>query len=107
MKDAHILSLRFESPQEKQFQEEYADKSLKAVRLGLVLGIVLYAAFGILDAWSTSDTGILHTVWAIRGGVILFVLIPGILVTFTRYFKRFMQWILVMYIVLAGSGIVA
>ncbi|HSM05347.1 MAG TPA: adenylate/guanylate cyclase domain-containing protein [Longimicrobiales bacterium] len=48
--------LRFDEPLETWFQEESDRASLAVVRWGLLLGIVLYAVFGILDGYMLPET---------------------------------------------------
>ncbi len=75
------------------------------VRIALVLGIVLYSAFGILDVLIAplSKTKILFIRFAIvtPGLLIVFIL------TFSDIFKKYMQTILMVITLIAGMGIVA
>jgi hypothetical protein len=46
----HPVTLRFAPDLEREFRVEYHQHTLPIVRLALVLGILLYSLFGILDA---------------------------------------------------------
>jgi hypothetical protein len=44
-----LLSLRFPRNVEIEFEEDYFYKSLSQLRLSIVLALILYAVFGVLD----------------------------------------------------------
>ena len=43
--------LRFPAEVETRFREDYFVNTVSSTRIALILGIVLYAAFGILDTY--------------------------------------------------------
>ena len=45
-----VVTLSFEKDVEKAFLEDYYRKSLRHVRIAILLAIAFYATFGILDA---------------------------------------------------------
>jgi signal transduction histidine kinase len=100
--------LRFTGPSshlETPFREDYAQRSVKHARLALLLGILLFAAFGILDALLLPE--VKESLWAIRFGVMIPATLVVFLTTWTDWFSRWMQLILAATVVGAGSGITA
>jgi len=103
----NLLSLRFTGPCEHlegTFQREYLEKSLKHIRVALILSVIFYAAFGVLDAILIPSQK--HLTWIIRYG---FVCPTLLLAFFFSYFTTVQQWIqpiLAGLIVIAGSGII-
>jgi hypothetical protein len=49
VRDRIRKGLRFDPDLERQFVDDYYEKSIFTVRIALVLGVVLYSVFGILD----------------------------------------------------------
>ena len=103
----HPLTLKFSgesSKLEEPFLDDYYRSSLPQVRILLILGAVVYAAFGILDALLMPEQ--MFTTWLIRlivVGPVLFVLL---LISSSVFFKRYMQPVLAVVYILAGAGIV-
>jgi serine phosphatase RsbU (regulator of sigma subunit) len=90
---------------EKEFINDYYDKSLMTVRIALIIGIILYSLFAILDILLAplSKTGILFIRFAIVSPGLLIVFI----LTFFKFFRKYMQPILMFITLIAGLGIVA
>lgn len=103
----HPLTLKFSgesSKLEKPFLENYSLLSLSSVRLFLVLGALIYAAFGILDALFIPE--IIYIAWFIR-----FIIVgPGLFGTlsfsFSKTFQKNMQFVMSGVFLLAGMGII-
>ncbi len=89
---------------ERIYQQEYLKNSLAHIRIALVLGCLIYAIFGVLDAILLPDEK--YFIWAIR----YLIVCPSILlVFFLSRFKIMQQWIqqiLAGLIVIAGGGII-
>ena len=89
---------------ERIYQQEYLKNSLVHIRIALVLGCLIYAIFGVLDAILLPDEK--YFIWAIR----YLILCPSILlVFFLSRFKIMQQWIqqiLAGLILIAGGGII-
>ncbi len=103
----HPITLKFSgesSHLEKPFLNEYYYSSLSNIRVFLILGSVLYAAFGILDAILMPAQMV--NIWFIRLIVIGPCLIGVLLVTFSDVFKKHMQAVLAFAFTIAGSGII-
>ena len=103
----HLLTLKFSgnsSKLEAPFLSDYHRVSLPHIRISLVLGALLYAAFGILDALLMPEQK--YTIWFIRFIIVCPVLFGTLLASFSKSFKRYMQPILAGVYVLAGMGII-
>jgi len=100
----HII-YGFPDELEVLYFDDFYHISLPIVRIALILGIILYSLFGILDIWIVP----IHktTVWIIRYAVVCPALTATLLLTFSPYFKRYMQIILSIIGLLAGVGIVS
>lgn len=97
--------LRFSKELESQFRQEYAEETLPSSRVALVLGIFLYAAFGILDTWLVPFTK--NFCWFVRFAVVCprVALVLGL--TFVQAFRAWVQVAFAGTVLVAGLGIVA
>ena len=101
------VSLRFTGPTahlEQPFIAQYNQRSVKQVRIMLILGTLLYAGFGILDAVLIPDYT--HLTWPIRFFIVCPALLLIALYTFRPAFKTVMQPLLSAMLLLAGGGII-
>lgn len=99
------LRLRFPDELERDFREDYFKKSLNPLRFGIVLGALIYALFGILDAWITPE--VKYEAWFVRYAVILPVCIAVLLFSRSPHFKKYMQPTVFLLVLTAGAGIIA
>ncbi|MGH3214220.1 MAG: hypothetical protein ACRDL9_06550, partial [Trebonia sp.] len=97
--------LRFTGDLEPGFVEYHVERSLPFVRLALVLAIVLYALFGILDLYIVPSAA--KWIWLIRYAFFCPVALVVLRLTFTRWFKPIMQPVLTGMAIWTGLGIVA
>lgn len=100
----NILTLSFSKDIESAFRESYFRKSLRHARLSIVLAIVFFALFGILDAALTGD--MCGTLWSIRYGFICPGLIVLLLFSYLRHFQAHMQAAMAVLMVWTGAGII-
>ena len=92
--------MRFDNPLlESEFKNDYYDRSLLTVRVALIMGIILYSAFGVLDSLITPLSK--YRIWFIRFGVVDPVLLITFGLSFTGILKRYMQLILSMVSLIA------
>ncbi len=99
------LSLRFVDPAvEQRFASGDIARALPTIRVFLVAACLLYAVFGILDAFVIPDVKI--QAWLIRYGGVCPVLIGVTLLTFSPVFLRIAQAALALCVSAAGAGIV-
>ncbi|GAC1341075.1 MAG: hypothetical protein NVSMB29_10940 [Candidatus Dormibacteria bacterium] len=97
--------LRFSADLEPRFAEYYVEHRLIFARLAIVLSIVLYAVFGVLDLLIVPDVA--RWIWLIRYAIFCPIAVVVLGLTFTRWFPRFMQPLLWGLAVICGFGIVA
>ena len=103
----NLLTLKFagnSSKLEAPFLSDYYRVSLLPIRISLVLGSLLYASFGILDAVLMPEQK--YTIWFIRFGIVCPVLFATLLASFSKPFERCMQPLLTGVFILAGGGII-
>jgi len=103
----HPLTLKFSGESSKlegPFMDDYYKATLIHVRLLVILGAVTYAAFGILD-WLLMPKQVL-SIWLIRFFIIGPALGGFIFISFTGFFRRYMQPVLAFVYVLVGGGII-
>jgi HD-GYP domain-containing protein (c-di-GMP phosphodiesterase class II) len=103
----HPLSLKFageSSHLEEPFLKEYYKTSLAHVRILLIMGALIYIAFGALDALLMPEQ--MLTAWVVRLIVIGPGLVSVLLITYSRLFEKYMQPILAFAYILAGVGII-
>ncbi|MGA2527471.1 MAG: PAS domain S-box protein [Smithellaceae bacterium] len=103
----HLLTLKFSgnsSKLEAPFLSDYYRVSLPHIRISLVLGALLYASFGILDALLMPEQK--STIWFIRFVIVCPVLFGTFLASFSKSFERYMQPLLAGVYILAGGGII-
>jgi diguanylate cyclase (GGDEF)-like protein len=101
------LTLKFSgdsSTLEKPFLSDYCRESLFHIRISLVLGTLLYAAFGGLDAVLMPEQK--STAWFIRFVIVCPALLGIFLASFLKSFERHMQPLLAGGFILGGAGIV-
>ena len=99
-----LLTLSFPGKIEKVYQDEYFQKSLKHVRIALLLGVFFYGIFGILDAWIFPEAK--EKLWIIRYAVLCPFIIAVFLFSYSPHFKRYMQLCIASVVLLGGLGII-
>jgi signal transduction histidine kinase len=98
------LTLSFPNELEKAFQDSYFQNSLRQVRIALLLGLLLYSVFGILDAYLVPEAK--HKLWLIRYAIFAPYVISVYLLSFTSHFKKYMQVSIAFGVTIAGLGII-
>lgn len=97
--------LRFDDELESGFVAYHVERSLPFARLALVLAIVLYALFGLLDLYIVPSAA--KWIWLIRYAIVCPAAVAVLRLTFTQRFKPLMQPVLTGMAIWAGLGIVA
>jgi class 3 adenylate cyclase len=97
--------LRFSPDLEPAFAEAHFVRSLRFIRLAIVLAIVLYAVFGVLDLFIVPDVA--RSVWIIRYAIFCPAAGAVLWLTFTPRFQSVAQPVLAGLAALCGLGIVA
>ncbi len=98
------LTLSFSGELEQAYLDDFFNKSLKQVRLIMLIGIFFYGIFGILDA--KLIPGAKSTLWFIRYAIVTPSIVGVIAFSFSSQFKRYMQLCLTLVITLSGLGII-
>jgi signal transduction histidine kinase/ActR/RegA family two-component response regulator len=89
---------------EEEFHQDYFKKSVNPFRFSLILSMIFYGAFAFLDAATVySLRGVF---WFIRFGVVFPVLIAAFLFSYSRIFKKFMQFTISCIIFCSSFGII-
>jgi class 3 adenylate cyclase len=97
--------LRFPGEIEKQFREEYHANTVSTTRLALVLGLILFSLFGILDIYAVHISR--NIVWFIRYAIVAPFIIFALIMTYTVPFQKYTQLLMCMVIAVSGIGIAA
>ena len=97
--------LRFPRELEKLFLDDYREKSLPFVRISLVLGIALYAVFGVLDVFIAPQTK--NITWLIRYAIVCPLMAVSLGLSWLPAFKKFAEIDTMIVGLSAGFGIIA
>ena len=81
--------LRFPEAIEKQFLADYHSNTIFTVRLALVLGLVLYSLFGILDIYAVPISK--DVTWLIRYAIVAPIIIIALIATYLNPFQKYIQ----------------
>jgi hypothetical protein len=99
------ITLKFDFEQlERQYKQSIVKQSVKVVRTAIILGIVLFPIFGILDILMVPES--LGTVWVIRLCVVMFLIIMYLL-TFRLVFRKHIYFFLDLLTIIIGAGIIS
>ncbi len=90
---------------ENHFLVNYYNKSLNKVRLSLFIAIIFYAIFGILDAAFIPDFE--HKYVVIRYALVMMSLLSVLAFSFTRLYKKKIQFVSACLVVASSIGVVA
>lgn len=102
----HPLTLAFTDPGlEASFRARHRDAGLSVGRLALLVGLGLYAVFGILDVFIMS--AYTTPIWIIRYAIVCPYIALAYALTYISWFERRVDALLVGAILLGGLGIVA
>jgi len=101
----HPLFLRFNGNQENRFIEHYDKESIPFMRTGLVIGIALFASFGLLDKYLI--TNISPHYFLIRYGIVIPFGIITFFATFFKVMRPYLQIMVSYVLTLSGTGLVA
>ena len=105
MDTIHPVSLRFRPAMERRFLDDYFDRSLILARIGLVIGLLIYALFGIWDGLVGDEAK--SDLWLIRFGIGSPWLVIVFILSFSRHFKRWMQPLMCSVMLVTGMSLLA
>jgi signal transduction histidine kinase/ActR/RegA family two-component response regulator len=89
---------------EEPFQRDYALRTMLHVRVALLMGILMYGLFGILDALILPLDK--HIAWMIRYALVCPMILATLAATFIPRLHRYLQPIMSLLIAVGGLGIV-
>jgi signal transduction histidine kinase/CheY-like chemotaxis protein len=102
----HFFTLKF-TGQWKSFEKAYlldhGVKSIRHIRIALLLGFILYFSFGLLDTILAPNEK--DVLWFIRYAVVCPVVLGCFFLSFWSGFKFYSQQFIVLILILAGGGI--
>ena len=102
--ESHPLTLAFRPDLERAFLDDHAAKSLGQIRLCLWICLGFYSAFAGLDATLVPEA--IATLWWIRFAGFVPLTLLMIVASYQPVFRRASQWLLSVWLLLAGLGIV-
>ena len=97
--------LNFSPDLEVLFDDDYFQKSIGTIRAALVLALVLYAVFGVLDLFLAPTSAV--NLWIIRYAIVCPVIVLAFAASFLTVFKKIYQWVICVISAMAGFGILA
>jgi len=89
---------------EKSYQEDYFLKSLNPFRFSLILSMVFYGAFAFLDTVAVPQ--LKEVFWLIRFGIVFPVLVAVFIFSYSKMFKKYMQFVIACIMFITGFGII-
>lgn len=99
------FTLKFDSEQlEQRYKQSIVKQSVKVARVAIVLGIILFPIFGILDIWMVPES--LLTIWGIRLCVVVLLIVMYFL-TFRIVFRKHIYFLLDLLTLIIGAGIIS
>jgi adenylate cyclase len=90
---------------EARFREDYHVNTIGTTRLALVLGLVVYSIFGILDIYAVPISR--DAVWTIRFAIVAPIIILALFASYHRRFEKYIQPFTCAVVIVSGLGIVA
>lgn len=100
------FDLRFADERvEQRFIPSHLVRALPIIRIFLTAATLLYASFGILDAYAIPQTA--HTAWFIRYAIVCPFLLTVVGLTYTGFFLRWAQALLAASVFMCGFGVIA
>jgi signal transduction histidine kinase/ActR/RegA family two-component response regulator len=103
----NYLTLTFKgelSAFEKGYQDDYFIKSLNPFRFSLVLSMIFYGAFAFLDTVAVPE--LKEVFWFIRFGIVFPVLVGVFIFSYSKLFKKVMQFVISCIMFITGFGII-
>ncbi|NBC82601.1 MAG: hypothetical protein GVY19_04385 [Bacteroidetes bacterium] len=99
------FTLRFYNSREEKFIAFYNRESIPFMRIGLIIGILMYSSFGILDSYLIENITLNY--YIIRYAIVLPFGILTLILTFFRNLQQYMQLLVSYVVTLSGAGLVA
>ncbi|ARU63174.1 hypothetical protein CBW65_20990 [Tumebacillus avium] len=90
--------------QERLFQHDFYLKSVNLARMGLLMGLGLSLVFAALDVWLVPE--VKDQFWLIRFALTIPLTLLAFILSYTKYFERLMQPLLLLFPTVSGFGVV-
>ena len=103
--ELNYWTLSFTGELEQEYKDENYKKSLKHVRISMLMAIVFFGLFGILDSWLIPD--VKRQMWFIRYIIYCPLVLAIFLFSFSKKFKSYMQFCSALAVLIAGLSIIA
>lgn len=100
----YLFDLDLYDTEQSRFLKYYVSNSIKTIRWGLVLATLLYAVFGILDIYMAPQT--YYQIWIVRFVFVIPVFVVGFVISFSKFFVRCSQPIMMLVFLIANLGII-
>ena len=101
----HPLTLRFADDElEAEFTNEYFNRTRVQVRWAIVLGMLLYAVYGVVDFWLAPEQR--EQIWLIRYAVVVPAGLLTLAFSYTRHFRKYRDAALSLLLLIALVGII-
>ena len=95
--------LRFPAEVEKRYRQDYFATTIYSTRIALILGIVLYALFGILDLFALPLSR--QSAWIIRYGIVVPLFVLTFAISYVEEFQEYIQPATCFSAIMAGLGV--
>lgn len=89
---------------EPEFLNDYFVKALNPFRFSLILAMIFYSAFALLDSVTVPE--LKNIFWFIRFAIVLPVLLSVFTFTYFKTFRKYMQFIITCIMFITGFGII-
>src|SRR5512134_3634873 len=97
------LRLRFPGDAESAFRRYHSRNSLVAIRYAILLTIILYGLFAVLDVHAAPLSK--QTIWFIRFALVIPALVAVLIFSFHPVFLRILQPMMVLVVLIDAAGI--
>src|SRR4026209_2878430 len=94
--------LRLPSEVEAQFRQDYHANTVSTTRLALILGLILYSLFGILDIYAIPFSK--DMVWVIRYAIVAPVMIAALVASYVKSLQKYTQVFMCIVVAVSGLG---
>jgi tRNA A-37 threonylcarbamoyl transferase component Bud32 len=98
------VTLRFPGPVEEEFQQYYFQTSVRQMRVALLLGVAIFALFGVLDIIAIPEQK--EAVWRLRYFLVCPYVLAIVALSYTKAFRRVHQLAIGSTAALAGVIVV-
>jgi class 3 adenylate cyclase len=95
--------LYFPKHVEQGYREDYFANTISSTRIALILGIVLYSLFGILDLFAVPISW--QSAWIIRYGIVVPLFVLTLAISYVQEMQEYIQPVTCFSAIMAGLGV--